>query len=36
MIRLVDYPIKVLGIAPLVMAMLPTVSSFSSTCGCFL
>jgi hypothetical protein len=31
-----DYPIKVLGIAPLIMVMLPTVSSFSSTCGCFL
>jgi hypothetical protein len=31
-----DYPIKVLGIAPLVMVVLPTVSSFSSTCGCFL
>jgi hypothetical protein len=31
-----DYPIKVLGIAPLIMVMLSTVSSFSSTCGCFL
>jgi hypothetical protein len=31
-----DYPIKVLGIAPLIMVTLPTVSSFSSTCGCFL
>jgi hypothetical protein len=31
-----DYPIKVLDMAPLVMVMLPTVSSFFSTCGCFL
>jgi hypothetical protein len=31
-----DYPIKVLHIAPLIMVMLPTVSSFFSTCGCFL
>jgi hypothetical protein len=30
------YPIKVLDIAPLIMVTLPTVSSFSSTCGCFL
>jgi hypothetical protein len=29
-------PINVLGIAPLIMMTLPTVSSFSSTCGCFL
>jgi hypothetical protein len=31
-----DYPIKVLDIAPLNMVTLPTVSSFFSTCGCFL
>jgi hypothetical protein len=31
-----DYPIKVLDIAPLIMVSLPTVSSFFSTCGCFL
>jgi hypothetical protein len=31
-----DYPIKVLDIAPLSMVMLPMVSSFFSTCGCFL
>jgi hypothetical protein len=31
-----DYPIKVLDMAPLIMVTLPTVSSFSSTCGCFL
>jgi hypothetical protein len=31
-----DYPIKVLGIAPLIMVTLPSVSSFSSTSGCFL
>jgi hypothetical protein len=31
-----DYPIKVLDIAPLIMVTLPTVSSFFSTCGCFL
>jgi hypothetical protein len=31
-----DYPIKVLDIAPLIMVTLPTVSSISSTCGCFL
>jgi hypothetical protein len=29
-------PIKVLDMAPLVMVTLPTVSSFFSTCGCFL
>jgi hypothetical protein len=31
-----DYPIKVLHIAPLIMVTLQTVSSFFSTCGCFL
>jgi hypothetical protein len=31
-----DYPIKVLDIAPLIMVTLLTVSSFFSTCGCFL
>jgi hypothetical protein len=31
-----DYPIKVLAIAPLIMVMLPTMSSFFSTCGYFL
>jgi hypothetical protein len=31
-----DYPIKVLDTAPLIMVTLPTVSSFFSTCGCFL
>jgi hypothetical protein len=31
-----DYPIKVLDIASLIMVTLPTVSSFFSTCGCFL
>jgi hypothetical protein len=31
-----DYPIKVLDIAPLIMVTLPTVSSFFSTCRCFL
>jgi hypothetical protein len=31
-----DYPIKVLDIAPLIVVTLPTVSSFFSTCGCFL
>jgi hypothetical protein len=31
-----DYPIKVLIMAPLIMVSLPTVSSFFSTCGCFL
>jgi hypothetical protein len=31
-----DYPIKVLDIAPLIMVTLSTVSSFFSTCGCFL
>jgi hypothetical protein len=31
-----DYPITVLDMAPLIMVMLPTVSSFFSTCGCFL
>jgi hypothetical protein len=31
-----DHPIKVLDIAPLIMVTLPTVSSFFSTCGCFL
>jgi hypothetical protein len=30
------YPIKVLDMAPLIMVTLPTVSSFFSTCGCFL
>jgi hypothetical protein len=30
------YPIKVLNMAPLIMVMLPAVSSFFSTCGCFL
>jgi hypothetical protein len=30
------YPIKVLDMAPLMMVMLLTVSSFFSTCGCFL
>jgi hypothetical protein len=32
----VDCPIKVLDMAPLIMVILPTVSSFFSTCGCFL
>jgi hypothetical protein len=31
-----DYPIKVLDMAPLIMVTLPMVSSFFSTCGCFL
>jgi hypothetical protein len=31
-----DYPIKVLDIAPLIIVTLPMVSSFFSTCGCFL
>jgi hypothetical protein len=31
-----DYPIKVLDMAPLIMVTLITVSSFFSTCGCFL
>jgi hypothetical protein len=31
-----DYPIKVLDTTPLIMVTLPTVSSFFSTCGCFL
>jgi hypothetical protein len=31
-----DYPIKVLDMAPLIMVTLSTVSSFFSTCGCFL
>jgi hypothetical protein len=31
-----DYPIKVLVMALLIMVSLPTVSSFFSTCGCFL
>jgi hypothetical protein len=31
-----DYPIKVLDIAPFIMVTLPMVSSFFSTCGCFL
>jgi hypothetical protein len=31
-----DYPIKVLDMTPLIMVTLPTVSSFFSTCGCFL
>jgi hypothetical protein len=31
-----DYPIKAPDIAPLIMVTLPTVSSFFSTCGCFL
>jgi hypothetical protein len=31
-----DYPIKVLDIAPLIMVTLPMVSSFFSTCRCFL
>jgi hypothetical protein len=30
------YPIKVLDMAPLIMVTLLTVSSFFSTCGCFL
>jgi hypothetical protein len=30
------YLIKVLDMAPLIMVTLPTVSSFFSTCGCFL
>jgi hypothetical protein len=30
------YPIKVLDMAPLIMVNLPIVSSFFSTCGCFL
>jgi hypothetical protein len=32
----IDYPIKVLDIAPLIMVSFPMVSSFFSTCGCFL
>jgi hypothetical protein len=32
----VDYPIKVLDIAPLITVTLLTVPSFFSTCGCFL
>jgi hypothetical protein len=31
-----DYHIKVLDMAPLIMVTIPTVSSFFSTCGCFL
>jgi hypothetical protein len=31
-----DYTIKVLDMTPLIMVMLPTVSSFFSTCRCFL
>jgi hypothetical protein len=31
-----DYPIKVLDMAPLIMVTLPTVTSFFSTCWCFL
>jgi hypothetical protein len=31
-----DYPIKVLDMSSLIMVTLPTVSSFFSTCGCFL
>jgi hypothetical protein len=31
-----DYPIKVLDIAPLIIVTLLMVSSFFSTCGCFL
>jgi hypothetical protein len=31
-----DYPIKVLEMAPLIMVTLLMVSSFFSTCGCFL
>jgi hypothetical protein len=31
-----DYHIKVLDMAPLIMVTLPTVSSFFSSCGCFL
>jgi hypothetical protein len=31
-----DYPIKVPGMAPLIMVTLPMLSSFFSTCGCFL
>jgi hypothetical protein len=31
-----DYPINVLDMAPLIMVTLPAVSSFFSTCGCFL
>jgi hypothetical protein len=31
-----NYPIKVLDIALLIIVTLPTVSSFFSTCGCFL
>jgi hypothetical protein len=31
-----DYPIEVLDIAPLIMVFIPTVSSFFSTCGCFI
>jgi hypothetical protein len=31
-----DYPIKVLDMALLIMVTLSTVSSFFSTCGCFL
>jgi hypothetical protein len=30
------YPIKVLDVAPLITVTLPMVSSFFSTCGCFL
>jgi hypothetical protein len=30
------YPIKVKDMTPLIMVTLPTVSSFFSTCGCFL
>jgi hypothetical protein len=31
-----DYPIKVLDMAPMITVMLTTVSSFFSTCGCFI
>jgi hypothetical protein len=31
-----DYPIKVLDMAPLIKVTLPTMSSYFSTCGCFL
>jgi hypothetical protein len=31
-----DYPIKVLDMALLIMVTVPTVSSFFSTCGCFI
>jgi hypothetical protein len=34
--KLEDYPIKVVAMAPLMMVMLPTVSFFFSTSGCFL